>query len=794
MNYTQIAGGYSRTRPITVCVHCAYEELTTDGFLFRQAQASIGHNLLKPWVDLHAYGVANGLRFVTADQLDSLSEIDAVLFSDRPSPDSALANRLLALDVPKYLQLYETEIIKPENWDRAYHAHFDKIFTLLDDWVDQVRYIKSYHALEPRMACDVARLKAGFAERKLCTLIAGAKLTRHPNELYSERLRTIRWMEAHAAADFDLYGVGWPAADFPSYRGRVDDKLATLEKYRFAICYENARNYPGYITEKIFDCMIAGAVPVYWGAPNVATFIPPDCYIDRTRFASEAELYAHLRTMSAQEHGAYLDRIAAFVASPAFHPFSIENFITTLSAHIAKDVKLRRGEAPQVSVCIPSYNYGRFIETAIDSALAQDVADLEVLVFDNCSTDDTAQRLMRYQGHPQVRIMRNTLNIGGRQNWINAFRVAAGKYLTVLSADDCFRAEHLGRMTALMDSRSEIALSYCPCITIDEAGAVVDLALAFGHPAADLCGGRNEVADLLTYDCYITPSAALIRRSSLEALGNPLNVDLHGGLDWDLWIRLAEKFPDFAYFRDPRVCYRRHSTQHTEELLQSAAFLEDHLNILRNALNRDAGLLLAPRASEIASLLWSRYRRTPPQLAAPYHARTVQIEVDLLNLLLQSSDYVAQGSVAWQDLIDLMLEAINDSLAPEKVVEEAGRLVQNGYPQLGAALYRTWITHTSSPLKYAVAFNLAVLMDEQDDQPQALMYFDHAIRWKPDFDQARLGWIRLLLRAGRKDDATSQIMWLLMPENGVQERSPAVFQQAGTLWARDRLAEQQEAI
>ncbi len=114
-------------------------------------------------------------------------------------------------------------------------------------------------------------------------------------ELYSERIRAIRWFEKNQPSQFDLYGKGWdltlppnlspfrpvlqPLYDlvfphYPSYRGGITSKRAILKHYKFSICYENARDIPGYITEKIFDCFFAGCVPVYLGASNVTDYIP----------------------------------------------------------------------------------------------------------------------------------------------------------------------------------------------------------------------------------------------------------------------------------------------------------------------------------------------------------------------------------------------------------------------------------------------------------------------------------------------------------------------------------------
>ncbi len=610
-----IAGGYSAGRPIRVGVWNYYEQLTTDGFLFKNANASIGHDLLKPWCDLYAYGRENGIEFLTLDQVAGPEALDAVVFMDRPRMDNPMVARLLDADIAKYLCIFETEVIKPDNWDPLFHARFDRVFSWSDAHVDHQKVIKLNFAIDTESAYDIDVLKSAFCQRKLCTLIAGAKMARHPNELYSERVRAIHWFEAHAPGAFDLYGVGWNAADFPSYRGAVQDKLATLSRYRFAICYENAQGFPGYITEKILDCFRAGVVPVYLGAPNIAQWIPRDCFIDREAFGSQEELHEYLAGMDAASHAAYLERIRSFLASAQAYAFSTECFITTLTSFIARDVKARRGECPDVTVAIPTYNYGRFLTQALESALSCGVDKLEVLVLDNASTDETSEVLARFSGDPRLRVMRNTRNIGGPLNWNNALRMASGRYVAMLSADDYFLPGHLRRMVSAMDAHPSVSLAYCPCIWVDAAGNSFGVKNHSGHAATDYVGGRNEVADLLRFDCYITPSAALIRRSVFESIG-ALDYSLHGAIDWDLWIRIAEKAPDFAFFKEALVAYRIHPGQDTVTQTARAYTLRDHINILWNVIERGGLPLCQGKAAEIFALLKARFESFPRDLVA----------------------------------------------------------------------------------------------------------------------------------------------------------------------------------
>jgi len=248
-----------------------------------------------------------------------------------------------------YLVLFESELIRPDNWDLRKHQAFKKIFTWNDDFVDNEKYFKiNFSALFPRTISKDLSSKV-----KLCTLIAGNKKVCHPLELYSKRVEVIRWFEKEHPHDFDLYGVGWNehlftgskliralnrikpltklfAPGYPSYKGSVKDKISTLESYKFSICFENARDIPGYITEKIFDCFFAGCIPIYWGANNVAEHIPAECYIDMRNFPDIGSMYDFLTSMSNEDYLNRLNEIDKFIHSEKSYPFSIDYFVKTI--------------------------------------------------------------------------------------------------------------------------------------------------------------------------------------------------------------------------------------------------------------------------------------------------------------------------------------------------------------------------------------------------------------------------------------------------------------------------------
>ena len=191
-------------------------------------------------------------------------------------------------------------------------------------------------------------------------MIAGYKASRQAQELYGERVAAIRWFERHHPEDFDLYGIGWDemrisgiplvsrlnrvgwlkqllAPKFPSWRGQVVRKRDVMGRYRFAICYENVKDVPGYITEKIFDAFFAGSVPVYRGADNITDHIPAECFIDVRLFPDYTALYDHMNFMSNERYLGYLTNIEAFLQSPQAYPFSCDYFANTILTEFSRD-------------------------------------------------------------------------------------------------------------------------------------------------------------------------------------------------------------------------------------------------------------------------------------------------------------------------------------------------------------------------------------------------------------------------------------------------------------------------
>lgn len=266
--------------------------------------------------------------------------------------------------IPKYLIALENPNINRLNESREYCRRFAKVFAFdarLHDLPNVVKILIPHHLAHDDFP--------GYAERDIFSCLINAnKAFREtlPSDLYIERINTIRWYENHAPDKFELYGMGWnkpaPAFDswgklrrsipslkaklfgsksFPSYRGEVRNKSEILRRSKFAYCYENSRDLSNYITEKIFDSLVCGCVPIYWGADNVLDYIPADCFIDRRNFKDTAVVHEFLLSISPDGYAQYQLNIARYLDSQAVRIFSTENVTSTIAEVVTQNLQSR---------------------------------------------------------------------------------------------------------------------------------------------------------------------------------------------------------------------------------------------------------------------------------------------------------------------------------------------------------------------------------------------------------------------------------------------------------------------
>lgn len=214
-----------------------------------------------------------------------------------------------------------------------------------------------------------------------------------------------------------------------------------------------------------------------------------------------------------------------------------------------------------VSTIIPAYNAAGFICRSLDSALAQNIPNAEIIVIDDCSTDATCEIVATYADRG-VRLVRHDQRGGVAAARNSGIAASRGEFIAFLDADDEWLPEKLSKQLAVLRSTPEMRFVSCRAILIDEKGQDHGDIYRGARPAVGTTAWRT----LLTYPCVATP-AVVARRSAIAGVGL-FNRWLPVGEDQDMWIRLALE-GDVGHV--PEDLVRVHSTPNS---LSKACFKE----------------------------------------------------------------------------------------------------------------------------------------------------------------------------------------------------------------------------
>jgi glycosyltransferase involved in cell wall biosynthesis len=212
---------------------------------------------------------------------------------------------------------------------------------------------------------------------------------------------------------------------------------------------------------------------------------------------------------------------------------------------------------PSVSVVVPCYNYGRFLSDSVGSVLSQRDVDVDVVIVDDASTDDSAHIARSLaDADARVRVLVHEENRGHIQTYNDGLRLATGEYVALLSADDMLAPDALLRAAALMESHSDVGLVY---------GAAV----AF-HGAAPMC--ETAVREWLVYPGRVwlervcrtagnpisSPEVVMRRAAWLDA--GPYDPRLPHCADLALWMATGVDWDIGRVDGPPQALYRMHDS------------------------------------------------------------------------------------------------------------------------------------------------------------------------------------------------------------------------------------------
>ena len=217
---------------------------------------------------------------------------------------------------------------------------------------------------------------------------------------------------------------------------------------------------------------------------------------------------------------------------------------------------------PKVSIVVPNYNHARFLQRRIQSVLRQSFQDFELILLDDCSTDDSELILSEYAGDSRVRIEFNEVNSGSPfKQWNKGVGLARGEYVWIAESDDYADERLLEKLAVRLDADAGVAFAYCRswCVGLDDR--IDGFADPWRQPerwAANYCAdGYAECRDNLVYcNTILNASAVVFRKTIYQHVGGAdESLQLCG--DWKLWAAMALA-GKIVYLAEPLNYFRFH--------------------------------------------------------------------------------------------------------------------------------------------------------------------------------------------------------------------------------------------
>jgi glycosyltransferase involved in cell wall biosynthesis len=243
---------------------------------------------------------------------------------------------------------------------------------------------------------------------------------------------------------------------------------------------------------------------------------------------------------------------------------------------------------PRVSVIVPNYNHARFLRQRIDTILAQTLQDFELILLDDCSTDESREILSSYASDPRVRIEFNDANSGSPfKQWNKGVRLARGEYVWIAESDDYADPRLLECLVPILDSGPNIAYAFCRSIRVLNNGNLAGFAdshmwlLDRQRWNADyVSDGREEVQNYFACHNPVPNAGSVVfRRAAYEQIGGAdENMRLCG--DWKLWAAMALT-GRIAYVSEPLNFFRFHDATVRTKTSQTNVDVMEHLEVVR---------------------------------------------------------------------------------------------------------------------------------------------------------------------------------------------------------------------
>lgn len=243
----------------------------------------------------------------------------------------------------------------------------------------------------------------------------------------------------------------------------------------------------------------------------------------------------------------------------------------------------------KVTVCIPVYNGSAYIAEAIESVLTQTYRDFQLLIVDNCSTDNTEEIVSSYKD-PRITFIRNEKNLGLVGNANRCLELADGEYIYIFHHDDIMLPHNIEYKVRLLDEHPDVGFVHSNLILIDTNGKVIANNIWYKGSRKDYIEDGitafHKYVEYLPFGASIFIGAVLARKSCYEKVGE-FNPELPHCNDSEMWMKMMLHYK-IACIGEPLVKYRVHSISTSSSWgdHKSLPYLKEHYQAMKAVFRR----------------------------------------------------------------------------------------------------------------------------------------------------------------------------------------------------------------
>jgi hypothetical protein len=232
---------------------------------------------------------------------------------------------------------------------------------------------------------------------------------------------------------------------------------------------------------------------------------------------------------------------------------------------------------PLITVVVPNYNHGRFLEQRMQSILLQSFRDFQIIILDDASTDNSREIIERYRANPLVKAIVYNQENAGRPilQWLKGIELSDTEWIWIAESDDYCDERFLESLSPAFDKK-DATLALADIVFVDEQGTTIK---SFAATAEGFQGGPAFINERMLHNCFVCNSGMAVFRKKAAPVSGDWVSQFSFSPDYFFWTSVMQQGRVYTCGKSLSY-FRKHDAEFTHGKLESVASQTDHAHLL----------------------------------------------------------------------------------------------------------------------------------------------------------------------------------------------------------------------